>query len=280
MKTKTLRNLIGAIVAVAALHTAALAFAEQTQPSTAAAAEKMSDLSGTISAVDAANRTLTVKQIAWKRQFNLAADAKFVVGNNAEAKLADLKPGMEVKVTYQRTDGVNVARSVQQRQHTVTGSIKTMDAATQMVTLDRTGMARDFKLAPDHQLTLSRGQTGAFKDLKVGQRVKVHYVKQNGTLFAEKIEQPNATVTGTLQAVDAATGMVKTKHLLASKRFSLADDCKIVVNGNPEAKLRDLRLGEKVSIDYRDEHGVLIATRIAVTEGPQGTEAPVVQAYP
>ena len=56
---------------------------------------------------------------------------------------------------------------------------------------------------------------------------------------------------------------MKAKHLMSNQMFNLANDCRIVIDGNSEGRLSDLRIGQKVAIDYREVDGVYVATRIS-----------------
>ena len=72
--------------------------------------------SGTINAVDGANRTVTVSGNDGDKQFNLDKEAQISVGTQNDAKLTDLKKGAKVSVEYQDKDGKAVAKSVQSQE--------------------------------------------------------------------------------------------------------------------------------------------------------------------
>jgi len=89
---------------------------------------------------------------------------------------------------------------------------------------------------------------------------------------ARRIEQTSATYVGTLDAIDASSRMVRAKHLVGEKRFNLADNCKIVVQGKVNASLSDLRLGQKLAFSYDEVDGVNVVTRIGPAEGSATSE--------
>ncbi|MGD0348964.1 MAG: hypothetical protein ABSB84_01420 [Verrucomicrobiota bacterium] len=90
-----------------------------------------------------------------------------------------------------------------------------------------------------------------------------------GKPTAREIAQTSATFTGSLTAIDLGQKTLKAKATFATKKFSLGDDCAIVVNGKPDGKLTDLRPGENLAFSYDDVNGVNIVNRIA----PAGTES-------
>ncbi len=260
MKMNRIGTVVGMAVALTALQVAVCANADQE------AKAKNFDGKGTISAINTADRTVTVRNFLRHRTFNLSADCAITVGNKKDATLADLKPRMEVTVGYKNVDGALVANWIKERQEIFTGSIRAIDPKDQSLVLEKRGLNSHFRLGTDCQYFGNNNQPGTLNDLKIGQRVTVHYVRANQGRIAERIEQPAATLVSTLAAIDSLTGTVKTKQMLSEKNFVLADGCKIVIGGKPNGRLSDLRLGEKVAIDYRDADGVLVATRIAPVE--------------
>jgi len=266
MKTKRINAVIGATLVVAALQFAAPASAEDQ------AGRKQHSTTGTINAVDANQRAVKVRHLLLTRDFNLANDCAIAVGNKTQANVADLKPGMEVDVCYTDADGVRVATRIEQQKVSRTGSIQAVDTQNRKLTLDQGALTKHFRIGEGCRYVMNDDKTGTLNDLKVGQRVTISYVKNGDVLEAMKIEQPHATFVGTLNAIDADAETVKAKHLLSNQRFTLGDDCRIVINGKRDGKLSDLRLGEKVAIDYRDVNGVYVATRIAPAQATETTE--------
>ena len=92
--------------------------------------------------------------------------------------------------------------------------------------------------------------------------VKVVYEPSNGSLAAQRIEQRDDRFVGTIRAIDAGTRTIKAKNMFTEKKFSLANGCRIVVQGSPDAKLSDLRIGEAIAVSFENVDGVLVADRI------------------
>ena len=249
--------MIGAALIVGACQLAAPARADD-QPGL-----KQRATSGTVSAVSADQHTVRVKQFLFTKGFNLANDCAIAVGNKTTATVADLKPGMEIKLQYKNADGVLVASRIEQVKQTATGSVETLDAKGRKLTLDQGPLRKQMRIGEDCRFVMNDDKSASLNDLKVGQRVTIEYARNGEDLVALKIDRPSATFVGTLNAIDADADTVKAKHLLSNEKFSPADNCRIVINGKTSGKLSDLRLGEKVAIDYRDVNGIYVATRIA-----------------
>lgn len=96
----------------------------------------------------------------------------------------------------------------------------------------------------------------------------VRYTESGGAKVAQRIEQASSTFTGTVEAIDADARTIKAQHLFSEKEFNLAKDCPILFDGKSEGKLSDLRIGDKLSVQYEDIDGVLVATRIARDASP------------
>jgi Cu/Ag efflux protein CusF len=260
MKMNRMQTLIGMGAAAVALQIAGLARADE-QP-----AVKDRSFDGTISAVDATERTLTVKEFLLVKTFHLGKDCALGVGNKKRATLADLKPGMEVEVNYKESGGVLVANRIAQKEMRFAGSIKQIAPKEHKLAVERGRFTKPFEIGGDCQITVGNNKSGTLAELKVGDKITVIYVSENDALVALRIEGSDETFAGTIQAIDASTDTIKAKHLLGDRKFNLADDCKIVIGSAQNGRLSDLRIGQKVAIGYEELDGVLVAHRITLEE--------------
>jgi hypothetical protein len=73
--------------------------------------------------------------------------------------------------------------------------------------------------------------------------------------------------------VDLNEKTVKAKTMFASKKFEIADNCAIVVNGKIGGQLADLRLKDKLLFNYDEINGVNVVTRIGPAEAPADSVA-------
>ncbi len=255
MKTNLLRTLAGCAVMVAALQCSTAGAA----PAAPAAHPKLCKASGEVSAVNPAGHSVTLARFLSHRTFNLANDCAITVGNDHSAALADLKPGMEVRVHYQNADGVYVATKIAEVEKTMAGQIKSLDLKADTLTLKAGPFRHHFMLAKDCEFVGLRGAKETASALEVGERATIHFAKVNGKLVAERIVMPHATFVGTLEAIHPrADTVMAEKH-----QFDLAKNCAIVIHGKANGRLSDLTVGERVAINYRNVDGVWVATRIA-----------------
>jgi Cu/Ag efflux protein CusF len=136
---------------------------------------------------------------------------------------------------------------------------------TRKLTLKENMSTRNLVVAPDCAVVMNNDKPGMLSDLQIGDAVQVVYEPVNGSHMASRIEQKSEMFVGTVEAVDATTRTVKAKDFLSEKRFNLADDCPVVVNGKPDGSLGDLRIGDRVTFNYENTDGVLVANRISPT---------------
>jgi len=237
----------------------------------AASADKEKQWKGTVLTIDDKEKTLKVKGPLWPRTFNLAENCAFTIGEK-DAALDDVRAGQKVRVTYKDASGVFVANRVVQEKLVYTGTVQGIDTKARTLTLKKTGVTKRFHIAGDCKVVLKDDRQGALDKIKTGQRVTVVYEVPSNLAVAREIEQKGTTSVGTLSAIDASNKSVRTKHLMGDKKFNLADDCQIVVNGKNNGQLSDLRIGQKVTLTYDEVDGVNVLTHIAAVTEPQMTE--------
>ncbi|MGV3753885.1 MAG: DUF5666 domain-containing protein [Verrucomicrobiota bacterium] len=267
MKAKLLRKLMVLGLTLTLLPGASLVTAEAGSPTSAPtpapakATAKALEFTGTISMVDAEERTVKVDKFLMDKTFNLAEKCTFAIGLDKESSLDNLTPDMEVTVRYQEADGVLVATHIAQRWYTHTGYIKAATPASREIVMERMGMAKKYKVNDNTRLTI-HNDTAKLGDLKPGQKVTITYTKQGDIWLAQKVEDTSETFNGTVEAIDAGSNTIKVKSLVNTRKFNLGEGCKIVLNGETNGKLKDLRIGQKVTIDYEEVKGVMVAARI------------------
>ena len=75
--------------------------------------------------------------------------------------------------------------------------------------------------------------------------------------------KPDKSYTGTVVSVDPNGQMLSVKAwLLSEKSFNLGDNCAYTLLDKNDGTANDLRPGEKVTVNYQELHGVLIADRV------------------
>jgi|WetSurMetagenome_2_1015567.scaffolds.fasta_scaffold419071_1 hypothetical protein len=222
---------------------------------------------GTVKLVDERERTITLNGFLSTRRFNVGDHCKVSLEDKPDAALKDLHPGYRVEVQYVARNGVKVASRIAQMNAAFTGHITAIDPARRALTV-KSGVTRKAFVAGDGcKIVLRDDKDHTLADLKVGHKVTVRYTAAGGSQVAHKIEQGSLTFAGTVEAIDATTGMLKAKHLLSDRRFTLAKDCQLIIDGRLNGQLSDLRIGDKLWFHYEDVDGVLVANRVE-REGP------------
>ncbi len=257
MKTMQIHTAVTAAMALLGVACVSPAFGE---PS---AAQTEKEFHGSITTVNAPENCLTVKGYFLTRNFNTAGTCEVSLQDKPMAALTDLRPGQKVDIRYDEDKGVLIARHIAQHDIIYSGHITAIDPATRKLTLKEGVLTRNLDIAPDCAVVLKDNKPGMLDSLQVGDAVHVVYEPVKGAHMASRIEQKSETFAGTIQAIDATTRTVKAKDFLTEKKFNLADDCSIVINGKPYGSLSDLRIGDEVTFNYQNADGVLVASRVS-----------------
>ena len=238
-----------------------------------AAAKYEKSYTGMIVSVDPKEHVVNVKNWAlFTRQFNLGANCFYAQVDKNNAPATDLRPGEKVTVSYQSAHGVLIADRVQQEPMQFAGTITAIDNDKHTLTLHRTGLDKVLQFPNDSQIMLRDGRSGTFADVKIGDYVTATYEMPANEPTVRQIAQTTIAFTGTLTALNLNDNTVQAKSAFASKKFELADNCAIVVNGRTGGQLTDLRLNDKLLFNYDEVNGVDIVTRIGPAE--RATEQP------
>ena len=224
--------------------------------------QKLETFKGTLSSVDAKEHTLTVKALLFKKTFNVAENCEMSLEDKQQSTLSDLHAGQKVEVGYEKERGVLIAKEIRQKNEVYKGHITAIDPKARTLVVKAGLLNKDFVIAQDCAVSLKDDIAGSLTDLKIGHMVKVVYEPSNGSLAAQRIEQRDDRFVGTIRAIDAGTRTIKAKNMFTEKKFSLASGCRIVVQGSPDAKLSDLRIGEAIAVSFENVDGVLVADRI------------------
>ena len=78
----------------------------------------------------------------------------------------------------------------------------------------------------------------------------------------DKMAANEKTASGTITVLDAKEKVLKIQGLLFAKTFVLGDNCSLAVGNKADASLGEFRPGQKVTVNYRDADGVLVADRV------------------
>jgi Cu/Ag efflux protein CusF len=256
MKTKLTRSVV-TLGTVFVLGWGSTALADSSS-----SAARMKTSSGVLVSVDQKDKTAQLKTFWGTRKFNVANDCKVSLQDKTDASLTELRPGQKVEISYESAQGVLVAHQIAQENVVFTGQVKSIDPAKRKLTVRSHMLDKTFWIADNCRVVLRDEKSGVLSDVQPGHRATVTYETPDGSEIAHEIIQLSATFTGSLTAIDLNDRTLKAKTLLGAKKFNLADDCRILVGDKPDAKLSDLKLGDKLVISYDDQNGVNIVNRI------------------
>jgi Cu/Ag efflux protein CusF len=215
-----------------------------------------SNAQGKIERVDADKHQLVLRDAAGRElRFQVGRDAHVRV-NGRDSKLADLKAGDRVNVSYQA-----MAREVRSgeraagEQH-ARGTIQSVDAGNNRVVVkDNQGKERTFQVGKDARIRVHEKER-TLSDLKAGDHVAIRYVKEGERLVARGIRSAErgrqaGQARGKVESVDAGNHRLVVKSRDGKEHaFRLAKDARVHVNGR-DGKLADLRAGDEVSVAFQ-----------------------------
>ena len=263
MKTNILP--VGMTVWMSVLTATVALRASAEQMSTAAKSEK--SYTGMVISIDPQEHELRVKKWMFlNKKFNLGDGCAYTFANKSTGAIGDLRPGQEVRVTYQDAHGVLVADRVAQQPMRYEGSVKAIDPMQHTLLLHVHGVNKTLQIANGCKFVLHNDKLGGLSDIQAGDYVTVTYEDPNETPTAQQIAQTSETFTGSLTAIDLEGRTVKAKELFETKKFNVGDDCAIVIDGKPDGKLSDLKPNEKLVLSYDEINGVNVVNRIAPSE--------------
>jgi hypothetical protein len=219
---------------------------------------------GTVVSIDPADQLLRVKNwLTVQKAFNLGTNCLYVEPGRENTTPAMLRPGEIVEVNYQDNHGVLIADRVEQIPIQMIGIVTALNPASRRLTLKHTPVNRQFLIPEDCQIVLRDGKAGALDEIKIGHRVTVTYEMPEDQPTARKLAQTSLEFAGELTAMDLEDRTVKVKFMFSSRKFHVASDCAVVIHGQPDRGLKDLRLGDQVVCSYEEMDGVAVADRIA-----------------
>lgn len=225
---------------------------------------------GNITTVNKDAHTFSVKGLLFSKTFNASKQCKISLQDttNGASTFASLQPGQDVEVRYENYDGVLIAHEVDQHDMTYTGHITAIDLNAHKMTIKHGLMSHSFVLSPECGLTLQGTKAGTLNNLQLGDAVTVTYQSVKGDNVAEKVEAKGAEFTGVIQSMDASNKTIEARDAYGNgpdRKFNLADNCSIVINGKTDGTVSNLKAGERVEFNYENEDGILVTTRIGVT---------------
>jgi len=262
MKTIRTKRFLGFLAAVVTATAAFRSPADET--ATAPKPEKTH--TGTVISVDPQEHTLSMSGWFTHREFNLGNNCAVVQLDKPGGAITDLRPGEKVVVSYQDVRGVKIAGHVRQLAMQSEGKVKAIDPANHKLTVHADGFDKQLTIGSDCSVMLLHQRSGVLKDIRPGDHVTVTYETPGDQPTAREIAQTSMEFTGNLTAIDLGARTVKAGSAFDSRRFNLADDCAIVINGRTDGQLSDLKPNDKLTMSYDEINGVNVVNRIGLVE--------------
>jgi len=223
---------------------------------------------GTIAALDAREQTMKVQGWAmFNKTFNLGRSCAYLLPGNTAGSVGDLRPGEKVAVSYQEVQGVRIADRVTQIPVTFEGQVTMIDPIAHKLVVHQRGYNRSLAIADGCKVELLKDQPGSLADIRTGDHVTVTYEMPGDVATARQISQTSDEYVGTVTAIDTIDKTVKAHATFDDKKFVIGDDCAIVLDGRPDARLNDIKPDDKLTFSYDAINGVNVVNRI-------GTPAP------
>jgi len=164
---------------------------------------------GHISAMDTAHRIFTIKAATSSKTFVAGDDCKFVIREEKDKSLADLRIGHKVTVRYLTTPQANMARRVEQMSRMFTGTIDVIDAETRTIKAQHLFSEKKFKLANDCQIIVGGRMDGKLSDLRIGDKLSFHYEDVDGVLVANRIAREGSLARMERREVTSVNGIAQ-----------------------------------------------------------------------
>jgi Cu/Ag efflux protein CusF len=262
------------------LTTSVVFRASADQAATAAKPQKEKTHTGTVTAVDPKEHVICVNGWLANRKFNLGESCTYTLQDKNTGTINDLRPGQKVMVAYQNARGVLVANRVEQIPMRHEGTVKAIDADKRKLTLHMGATTKEFALADDTKVTLRKNKSGTLADIQPGHYVTVLYETPGDKPTARQIAQTSETFSGSLTAIDLSEKTLKARGTFGSRKFNVANNCTMVLNGKTDAQLRDLKPGDQLVFSYDEIDGVNVVNRITTeTATPENVTVQTSPAY-
>ncbi len=231
---------------------------------------------GMVLSVNAKERTLELQGVFLHKKFNLGDNCTYTFVDKNAGAISDLRPGQRITVAYQESHGVRVADRIAQEPLKYEGTVKAFDRVGRTLILRGRGMDRAFQIASDCKVMLRGYKPGTLADIQAGNYITVTYELPDDKPTAREIAQTSETFTGALTAIDLDANTVKAKALFDTRKFTLGDNCAIVINGKIGGQLANLKPNDKLVFSYDEINGINVANRIApvgTSQQPETTAA-------
>jgi hypothetical protein len=153
------------------------------------------------------------------------------------------------------------------------GTLKSIDhKKLTFVMTDKNNKDWTFHMGEGIQVRLN-DKASSFDNLKEGDSIYIKYAKDGNKLVASEVEATHKADTatntrGTIKSINTN----KNEFVLTDKdgkdwTFKMADDAKVQTSDNKTAKLEDLKVGDKIRVDYTKKGDDFLANKVQNDKG-------------
>jgi hypothetical protein len=142
---------------------------------------------GTVKAINAQNRTMTVRHMGLEKTFQIASGCPVDLYNHSNGTLANVQPGNRVTVTFEVPGGNEVAHRIAQTSQTFMGELTAIDLNERTAKASDVMARKRFEIAPGCVVVIDRNANANLRDVKLSERLEFDYVDVNGINIVNRI---------------------------------------------------------------------------------------------
>jgi hypothetical protein len=150
---------------------------------------------GHISVMHPENRTFQIRDGLRRKDFIASPDCIIVGREDQPKRLADLNVGHRVVVTFLDTGKTNRAVKIEHGSQVFTGTLEAIDADARMLRAQHLLSEERFTLASSCPIVVEGRTDGALGDLRLGDKLLIHYEVLDGVRVANRVERHDAAAT-------------------------------------------------------------------------------------
>src|SRR6478609_10360783 len=142
------------------------------------------------------------------------------------------------------------------------GTVSALDVTEKTVSVKGSMLSKTFNASDACKVSLEDKPDAVLSDLRVGQKVEVHYQSAHGVLVAGQITQHNLLLKGYITAIDPTKRMLALKSSSSTQHLKVADDCKVILKDKRYGTLESLKIGHTINVAYDPADGAITARKI------------------
>jgi len=148
---------------------------------------------------------------------------------------------------------------------TFSGTISSVDIPDHTIALKGMLWSKHFNVGSSCNFNLPDNPPGSISDLRLGERVTVHYQNDRGVLIADRVAQKPMRMEGRVASIDPGQRTLTLHRNDYSKKMILASNCKVELRNGATGSLANVPVGSLVNVTYETAAKTLVAHEIDQT---------------